>query len=188
MGTQSSFHLNFRGNALELMNSLRFASKTAVRSNIRKSLQVLGGTLVMLLLSLPAFSQGNAGRILGVVIDSNGGVIAGATVTVLDVQRGTTRTLTADDSGSYNAPNLLPGSYKVRAEFAGFMIIERQNIILEVGQEIRVDLTLQPGQQTETITVTESLPLVNTTNAVLGGTIQNQTINDLPLNGRNFEN
>jgi hypothetical protein len=142
----------------------------------------------MLLLSLPAFSQGNAGRILGAVIDSNGGVIAGATVTVLDVQRGTARTLTADDSGSYNAPNLLPGSYKVRAEFAGFRIIERQNIVLEVGQEIRVDLTLQPGQQTETITVTESLPLVNTTNAELGGTLSNETINDLPLNGRNFAN
>jgi hypothetical protein len=188
MGTQSSCHLNLRGNALELMNSLRFVGKKAVRLNIRKSLQVLGGMLVMLLLSLPAFSQGNAGRILGAVIDSNGGVIAGATVTVLDVQRGTARTLTADDSGSYNAPNLLPGSYKVRAEFAGFRIIERQNIVLEVGQEIRVDLTLQPGQQTETITVTESLPLVNTTNAELGGTIQNQTINDLPLNGRNFEN
>src|SRR6266576_855240 len=188
MGTQSSFHLNFRGNALELMNSLRFVSKTAVRINIRKALQVLGGALVVLLLSLPTFSQGSAGRLVGVIFDSNGGVIGGATVNVVDVQRGTTRTLTTDDSGSYNAPNLLPGSYKVRAEYAGFRIIERQNIVLEVGQEIRVDLTLQPGQQTETITVTESLPLVNTTNAELGGTIQNQTINDLPLNGRNFEN
>jgi len=159
-----------------------------VRLNIRKALQVLGGTLVVLLLSLPTFSQGSAGRIVGAVFDSNGGVIAGATVTVLDVQRGTTRTLTTDDSGAYNAPNLIPGSYKVRAEFTGFSIIERQNIVLEVGQEIRVDLTLQPGQQTQTITVTESIPLVNTTNAELGGTIQNETINDLPLNGRNFEN
>jgi hypothetical protein len=86
------------------------------------------------------------------------------------------------------APNLIPGAYKVRAEFKGFKITERQNIILEVGQQIRVDLTLQPGEQAQTITVTEALPLVETTNAELGGTIQNQTINDLPLNGRNFEN
>ena len=188
MGIHASFRLNLRSIALEQLNSLRFASKTAVRLNIRKALQVLGGTLVVLLLSLPTFSQGSAGRIVGAVFDSNGGVIAGATVTVLDVQRGTTRTLTTDDSGAYNAPNLIPGSYKVRAEFTGFSIIERQNIVLEVGQEIRVDLTLQPGQQTQTITVTESIPLVNTTNAELGGTIQNETINDLPLNGRNFEN
>ena len=188
MGTHASFRVNLRGNAGELMNSLRFVSKTAVRLNIRKALQVLGGTLVVLLLSLSTFSQGSAGRLVGAIIDSNGGVIAGATVTVLDVQRGTNRILISDESGSYNAPNLIPGSYKVRAEFRGFRATERQNIVLEVGQEIRVDLTLQPGEQTQTITVTESIPLVNTTNAELGGTIQNQTINDLPLNGRNFEN
>src|SRR5882757_6800467 len=188
MGTHASFRVNLRGNAGELMNSLRFVSKTAVRLNIKKALQVLGGTLVVLLLSLSTFSQGSAGRLVGAIIDSNGGVIAGATVTILDVQRGTNRILISDESGSYNAPNLIPGSYKVRAEFRGFRATERQNIVLEVGQEIRVDLTLQPGEQTQTITVTESIPLVNTTNAELGGTIQNQTINDLPLNGRNFEN
>jgi hypothetical protein len=188
MGIHASFRLNLRSIASEQLNSFRFASKTAVRFNIRKALQVLGGTLVVLLLSLPTFSQGSAGRIVGAVFDSNGGVIAGATVTVLDVQRGTTRTLTTDDTGSYNAPNLIPGTYKVRGEFTGFSIVERQNVVLEVGQEIRIDLTLQPGQQTQTITVTEAIPLVNTTNAELGGTLQNEIINDLPLNGRNFAN
>src|SRR6266403_75066 len=188
MGTHASFRVNLRGNAGELMNSLRFVSKSAVRLNSRKALQVLGGTLVVLLLSLSTFSQGSAGRLVGAIIDSNGGVIAGATVTVLDVQRGTNRILISDESGSYNAPNLIPGSYKVRAEFRGFRATERQNIILEVGQEIRVDLTLQPGEQAQTITVTEALPLVETTNAELGGTLQNEIINDLPLNGRNFAN
>jgi len=173
MGIHASFRVNLRG---------------AVQLNIRKVLQVLGGTLAVLLLSLSAFSQGDAGRILGSVIDSNGGAIAGATVIVTDVQRGTTRTLTTDDTGSYNAPNLIPGTFKVRAEFTGFSITERQNIILEVGQEIRVDLTLQPGQQTQTITVTESIPVVNTTNAELGGTLNSDIVNNLPMNGRNFAN
>ena len=136
----------------------------------------------------PLFSQGSAGRILGNITDSNGGAIAGATVTVLDVARGSTRTLTTDDTGAYSAPNLLTGQYKVRAEFKGFKATERQNIVLEVAQELRVDLSLQPGEQAQTITVTEELPLINTTNAELGGTIQNEVINDLPLNGRNFEN
>ena len=98
------------------------------------------------------------------------------------------RPLVSDETGAFNAPNLLPGNYKVRAEFKGFKTTERQNVVLEVGQEIRVDLSLQPGEQTQTITVTEEIPLVDTTNAELGGTIQTQVIKDLPLNGRNFEN
>ena len=134
------------------------------------------------------FAQGSAGGILGTITDSNGGAIAGATVTVQDVDRGTSRNLTTDQAGEYNAPNLLPGNYKVRAEFKGFKATERQNLVLEVAQELRVDLSLQPGESTQTITVTEEIPLVETTNAELGGTIQNEVINDLPLNGRNFEN
>src|ERR1700687_5902859 len=188
MGTHASFRVNHRGCGLELVKSLRLFSKTDLRSNIGKALQVVGAALMVLLLSLPAFSQGSAGRIVGPVMDQTGGAISGATVTVLDVQRGTTRTLTTEDSGTYNAPNLTPGTYKVRAEFRGFKVTERQNIVLEVGQEIRVDLTLQPGEQAQTITVTEALPLVETTNAELGGALSNQTINDLPLNGRNFIN
>jgi hypothetical protein len=188
MGTHASLRVDIGGTGLQLVNSLKLMSKVAVRSSIGKALRVLGGTLVVLLFSLPAFSQGSAGRIVGTVTDQTGGAISGATVTILDVQRGTTRTLTTDDSGAYNAPNLIPGTYKVRAEFKGFRNTERQNIVLEVSQELRIDLTLQPGEQTQTITVTEALPLVETTNAELGGTIQNQAINDLPLNGRNFEN
>lgn len=144
--------------------------------------------LAILCLCLPLFSQGNSGRIVGAITDQSGGAMAGAMVTITDVARGTVRTLTTDDSGQYSAPNLIPGSYKVHAEAKGFKATERQNVILEVGGEVRVDLTLQPGEQDQTITVTEQLPLVETTNAELGGTLQNVIINDLPLNGRNFEN
>ena len=139
-----------------------------------------------LIASISAFSQANTGRILGSVADQTGGAISGATVTVTDTERGTTRTLTTDESGAYNAPSLIPGTYTVRAEYKGFRSTERQNIVLEVGKEARIDLELQPGEQTEKITVTEALPLVETTNAVLGGTLQPGTIADLPLNGRNF--
>jgi hypothetical protein len=144
--------------------------------------------LGVLLACLPAFSQGSAGRILGSVTDQSGGVLAGATVTVLDVQRGIPRTLTTDQSGEYVAPSLLPGKYTVRVEFKGFKTVERQNIALEVNQDIRVDLSLEPGEQTQTITVTEELPLIETTNASLGGTLSNETINDLPMMGRSYQN
>ena len=149
---------------------------------------LLGATLGALLICLPLFSQGSYGRILGAVTDQTGGVIAGATVTVLDVDRGISRTLTTDDAGEYNAPNLVPGKYTVRAEAKGFKTVERQNVILEVGKEPRVDLSLQPGEQTQTVTVTESIPLVETTNATMGGTLNNADIADLPLNGRDYQN
>src|SRR5689334_22118168 len=123
----------------------------------RKAVPVFGACLAVLLASVPLFSQGNAGRILGAISDQTGGAVVGATVTVSDVQRGTSRTLTADETGAYNAPNLLPGTYTVRAEFKGFKPIERPNVGLQVGQEIRVDLTLQPGEQTQVITVNEAL-------------------------------
>src|SRR5882762_4482376 len=189
MRTHVSFGINLGEKGCDLMKSSLSIIKSGARSTmIKKTLQVLGVMFGLLLLSLPAFSQGSSGRIVGTVTDANGGAVTGATVTILDTQRGTSRALTTDESGAYNAPNLTPGAYKVRVEFKGFKTTERQNIVLEVGQELRVDLTLQPGEQTQTITVTEEVPLVETTNAELGGTLQNEVINDLPLNGRNFEN
>jgi carboxypeptidase family protein len=154
----------------------------------RKAMQLLGGLLGVLLLTLPAFSQGSTGRILGTVTDQSGGVISGATVTVLDKDRGVSRILTTDDAGAYNAPNLTPGNYTVRTESKGFKVFERQSISLDVGKEVRIDATLQPGDQTQTVTVTESVPLVETTNATMGGTLENADIIDLPLNGRDYQN
>ena len=99
------------------------------------------------LASLPAFSQANLGRILGAITDQSGGVVAGATVTILDVQRGISRSVTTQEAGEYNAPNLTPGTYTVRAESKGFKTAEHSGILLEVGKDVRVDLTPQPGEQ-----------------------------------------
>ena len=154
----------------------------------KKLMQLLVAGAVVFLLCLPVFGQSNLGSISGSITDKSGGVIANATVTVTDTERGLSRTLITDDAGEYVAPNLLPGVYSVRAESKGFTRIERQNLRLEVGKSVRVDLTLQPGEQTTTVTVTEELPLVETTNSTLGGTLSNETINDLPLNGRNYQN
>jgi hypothetical protein len=149
---------------------------------------VLGATVGVLLFSLSLFSQGNFGRILGLVTDQSGGVISGATVTIIDKDRGVARTLTTDAAGEYSAPTLIPGNYTVRVDANGFKRVDRQNVVLEVGKEVRVDVTVQPGEQTQTITVTEAIPLVETTNATLGGALSNADINDMPLNGRNYQN
>ena len=171
------------------MSSQESTANERVCASIRKLISALVGlSLGIFLIALPLFSQGNLGRILGAVTDQTGGVMAGATVTVLDVDRGTSRILTTDQAGEYNAPNLTPGTYTVRAEAVGFKTAESANILVEVGNEIRVDLSMQPGEQNEKITVSESIPMIETTNAVLGGTLSHDMIIDLPLNGRNYEN
>src|SRR5216684_4559770 len=161
-----------------------FALKTARAKTLT---HVLGTILGVLLFSLVVFAQGNFGRIMGTVTDQTGAVLTGATVTVIDTQRGPARTLNTDSAGEYNAPNLIPGTYTVRVEAKGFKALNRENVALEVGKEVRVDLTPQPGEQAQTVTVTEAIPLVDAASSTLGGTLGNAEINDLPLNGRNYQ-
>jgi hypothetical protein len=121
------------------MGPLKHVVRQFLRSNPRRLIQALALVIGAFLVCGPLFSQGNLGRITGTITDQSGGVIAGASVTIKDVERGVSRTLTTGDSGEYNAPNLLPGMYTVRAEAKGFKVVERENILLEVGKEIRND-------------------------------------------------
>src|SRR6202162_3558274 len=123
----------------------------------RITMRVLGTILGVLLFSLALFAQANFGRILGTVTDPSGAVISGATVSVIDTQRGLARTLTTDQAGEYNAPTLIPSTYTVRVEAPGFQRLDRQNVVIQVGKEVRVDLTPQPGSQSQSVTITEAL-------------------------------
>ncbi len=151
-------------------------------------LPVVSIVSLVLCFSVSLFSQTTTGRILGTITDQTGASVAGANVTVTDVQRGTTRSVTTDTSGGYVVSNLIPGVYRVRAEAKGFKAVERPSVQVEVAVDLSVDLSLPPGDVKETIVVTDEVPLVNTTTSTLGGTLSNQEINDLPLNGRNYEN
>src|ERR1700747_249589 len=127
------------------MSSLPLASNKSCGVLFRIALYLVVGAMGVLLVSLPLYSQGSSGRILGTVTDQSGGVIANATVSVVDTERNVSRTMSTDDAGEYNAPNLTPSTYTVRAEAKGFKKIERQGVDLGVGKEIRVDLVVQPG-------------------------------------------
>jgi hypothetical protein len=155
------------------MNSFAYRQNKSL-STVKVAAQLLLTVVALLLVSLPLFSQGSQGTITGGVFDSSGGSIAGAKVTVSDPARGFNRVLTTDESGQYAAPALTTGTYTVRAEAAGFRALERSNVLLEVGANVRVDVTLTPGEQTQTITVTEEVPAIDTTSATLGGTVSNQ--------------
>jgi len=155
---------------------------------LRRAMVILATVMAVLLVAVPAFPQANQGTIQGSVYDQSGGAIVGATVTVVDVARGVTRTLTTDSAGAYVAPNLIPGTYTVRGTANGFQTLEHANISLEVGQTVRVDVVLPAGQQTQTVTVTSEAPTVNTTDSTVGGTLNQQVLAELPMNGRNFRN
>src|ERR1700674_1980966 len=170
------------------MNSRTLRRDSGVCINILRAARALAAGFALLLLSLPLLAQSYTGRILGNVHDKSDAAMVGAKVGITDVQRNLTRSLVTDSAGEYVAPDLLPGTYKVRAEAKGFKTVERQNILLEVASDVRVDIVMQPGDASETVLVTEEIPLLNTTSSTLGGTLSNEEINDLPLNGRNYEN
>src|SRR6202521_4079743 len=151
---------------------------------VKNALHVLRVSLALLLILAPAFSQLNLGHISGTLTDSSGSVVPNATVTVTDVARGVARNLTTDSAGQYSAPSLVPATYTVRAQASGFSAAERQGIVVGVGQELRIDLSLQPGQQTQTVVVTGTPPIVNTTSSVISTTIESKAVNELPLSGR----
>src|SRR6266851_4962276 len=127
-------------------------SVTSDARRARKTMYALRTILGVSLFSLALFAQANFGRILGTVTDQIGGVVPGATVSITDTQRGLARTLTTDAAGEYNAPTLIPGTYTVHVEAKGFKALDRQNIVIEVGSEVRIDLTPQTGDQAQTVT------------------------------------
>jgi hypothetical protein len=150
--------------------------------------RILCAVSAVFLVCLSSSAQVNTGRILGTVTDQSGGVVAGAMVAVTNSQTGVSRNLVTDGSGEYSAPNLNPGTYTVRVTANGFQAFERQNILLELGKDARIDAQLTPGQITQTIEVKEAVPLLDSTSATIAGTLDTSTILDLPLNGRNYQN
>src|SRR5207237_6258565 len=111
----------------------------------KKMALIFGAGTAIFLIAVPAFSQGNTGRILGNITDPSGALIPGTSVTTTNVERGTSRTLITDEAGAYNAPSLPPGTYRIRAELQGFKTVERTSVVLEVGKELKIDIALEPG-------------------------------------------
>ena len=138
--------------------------------------------------SLPtaAVAQVATGSIVGTVVDTSGQLVPGAQVTVREVNRNTTTTLTTDAAGVYTAPFLVPGTYEVSVEFQGFKSWIRRAIVLQVNDRLRIDASLEVGTVTESTTVQAESPLVRTDSSEVGTVIEEVAIKELPLNGRNF--
>ncbi len=131
-------------------------------------------------------AQAGRAEITGEVRDQNGAAITQARIAVTDVATGQTYSANATEAGDYTITNLKPGTYKVAVEANGFRRFVREGVRLATGERVRVDVELQPGAVSETVTVTQDASLLRTESGSLGQVIGNRKIVDIPLNGRNF--
>lgn len=134
----------------------------------------------------PASAQAVSGTILGVVKDTSGAVVPGASITLVNTGTGLTRTVVSDTQGEYTAPLLPTGTYSVSAEMSGFKKVQMANVHLGVDQKVKIDLKLDLGQMTEAVEIQAETPLLQTSSSDLSATVEGRTIAALPLNGRNF--
>ena len=146
------------------------------------------GTVLLfgVLASRLASAQVTTGTITGVVKDTTGAIIPGASVKVQNTDTSASRTLVSDDSGRYQATQLSLGHYAVDVSLAGYQTATRKGIELTVGTTAVVDVTLNVGQLEQSLVVTGDAPLVDTTTSSVGGVIGQTAMAALPLNGRDF--
>ena len=155
--------------------------------NIKRSLKLSFLGISLLLFSpVLLFGQSEKGAIIGVVTDSTGAVIQGATVKITNMGNKTSQTLTTNSDGVYEAPFLTPATYEVSATAQGFGETVNNNVILNVGQRINVHLELRAGGVEGNVLVVDAAQLLQTETASIGQVIDNKQITELPSGDRNI--
>ena len=155
---------------------------------LRASRVSVSGSVFAVILLLGTFAYGQtAATITGTISDQSGAVVPNAEIVITNVGTGQSRSLQSNALGRYTAPGLNPGSYEMTATSPGFQQTVRSGITLTVGSEAVINLTLQPGQVTQTVQVTAEVPLVQTTTSSVSGLVDSEKIRALPLNGRSFD-
>lgn len=142
--------------------------------------------LLLSVLSYPFLAQTPSGEISGAVIDPAGSVVAGVRVTLTNPATNAVREAQTNDSGLYAFPALPPGTYTLRVERQGFRAVERKNIEVLVGSANRIDLNLEVGEVSNVVEIAGGAPVLQSENASIGTVIENRSIVELPLNGRNY--
>lgn len=126
------------------------------------------------------------GTLSGIVKDSQGALIQGARVILTSTAQGTTRETLTNSNGSYDLPDLLPGAYRADVSSKGFATAQYSGVVLEAGRTFTLDATLVPANQVSTVNVTAANQTVDLAQSMLQGQITENTIESIPLNGRNF--
>jgi hypothetical protein len=155
-------------------------------SRIGASTGILAVLVLIFAGSIAAFGQQTTGTIVGTVKDPQGAVVNTATVKATNLDTGYSRSAPVNGYGEYRIDYLPVGKYNVDATAAGFERFVQKNIALDVDQELTVDITLAVGAQSQTVTVTEAPPVVDTSDPVLGVTLEPSDIISLPMVNRNI--
>ncbi|HEU0142137.1 MAG TPA: carboxypeptidase regulatory-like domain-containing protein [Bryobacteraceae bacterium] len=134
----------------------------------------------------PTLAQETRGAIFGRVLDNQAAVIGRASVRVTNTDTNTTVPLTTNETGYYEASLLLPGNYQVSAEAPGFRTIIRRGIVLTVSSRVEINLTLEVGAVTDSVTVTAEAPLIDTSSASSGRVVDNRTQAGVPVSSSNI--
>ncbi len=136
-------------------------------------------------LAVSARAQNIFGAIVGTVSDPSGAVLPGATITVTDMATGEKRSALTDGQGNYEILSLPRGEYSVDVDHSGFKHFSRSPIDVVVDQQARVDVKMEVGSQSQQVVVNAAPPIMQTESASLGQAVEGQTVETLPLNGRN---
>ncbi|MGB8580326.1 MAG: TonB-dependent receptor [Candidatus Sulfotelmatobacter sp.] len=135
----------------------------------------------------PLRAQYTTARLSGIVSDATGAVVAGATVTVRDVETGYSQTTTSTDAGQYLFPSLPVGNYQIKVSMGGYTSYVQKGIVLSLGQAASQNVQLQVGRVEQQVVVTANSSLVTTDSATVGQLIDQKEISELPLNGRDVQ-
>ena len=141
---------------------------------------------IALLVAVPLAGQSTTGSISGDVTDSSRTLASGVTVTATSLDTGLARSVTTDQRGHYRVVDLPPGRYRVLAERAGFSPAMQHDVVVTIGSDVDVDLSIEVAALVETVEVTARSTLLDTKATSVGGIVTTQQIGALPLNGRNF--
>jgi hypothetical protein len=147
-----------------------------------------GAAIVLLLTCASVFAQGTNGTITGRVVDEQGAAVPGVTVTAKNPATGFTRSEVSDAEGVYRLSALPVGIYDVTAELQGFATVSKKDVAVNISQTMSIDFPLKVAAVAETINVTGSTPLIETTASSVGQVVDVKRIESLPLNGRQFAN
>ena len=148
--------------------------------------QVVSGLAIALLTATDAWAQGGAtAQISGTVQDSSGAVLPGVDVTAIQTDTNFTRSTVTDAGGNYVLSNLPVGPYRLQASLSGFRTFQRTGIVLQVNASPEIPIEMAIGELAETVSVEAAAPLVETRSPAVGQVIENERIEELPLNGRN---
>jgi len=142
--------------------------------------------LILAFVVVPVVGSAQEATLSGTITDSTGGVLPGVTVTALHEATGNTFVAVTDDRGAFRLP-VRTGIYTLTAELAGFTTVSRSGLELLVGQQAVVSLQMAPSTVQESVTVTGEAPLLEVTQSRIGGNIDPRQMQELPVNGRNWQ-